>query len=219
MMGEETLAEATFHPNLRWYRYIQGVGMLVASVVGIALLPVWLVGGWWWSTRYWETLECELGERTLSIAFGIWFRTEKSIPLEQIQDVSVRHGPLLDYLGLTKLKVETAGQGSSQQAAGNLVGVEDPLAFRDRVLQQRQLLSDGRSGTIPARDEEPSRGASVTVASVTAPLGEGHARERPDPGDAGDHTAGADRETAALLAEIRDVLLRIEERLDRPGGP
>jgi len=218
MMGEDTLAEATFHPNLRWYRYLQGIGILVASVVGIAIIPVWLVGGWWWSTRYWEALECQLGERTLSIAFGIWFRTEKSIPLEQIQDVSVRHGPLLDYLGLTKLKVETAGQGSSHQAAGNLVGVEDPLAFRDRVLQQRQRLSDRGFGPTAAGRADDSGEGSATVASVTAPRSEIRPGERTDSGQAGDRTAAADPDTAALLTEIRDALLRIEEGLDRSEG-
>ncbi len=185
--------EAEFHPNLRWYRYLQGAGLLIASVVGIVALPVWAVAGWWWSSRYWEELECELGERTLSIGYGIWFRTEKSIPLEQIQDVSVRHGPLLNWLGLTKLKIETAGHGSSEQAAGNLVGIVEPVAFRDRVLERRERLSDRRSGALPAGEG----GGSVAAGSGGSA-----------PGDAG---------TAALLAEIRDALLRIEERLGDGG--
>lgn len=188
------LAEAEFHPNLRWYRYLQGAGLLIASVVGILALPVWAVAGWWWSNRYWEELECELGERTLSIGYGIWFRTEKSIPLEQIQDVSVRHGPLLNWLGLTKLKVETAGQGSSEQAAGNLVGIVEPIAFRDRVLEQREHLSDRRSGALPTGE-----GGDVAAAEAA---GAG-------PGDG---------ESARLLAEIRDAVLRIEDRLTDDGG-
>lgn len=196
---DDPLARASFHPNLRWYRYLQGAGLLVASVVGIAALPVWLAAGWWWSSRYWEKLECELGERTLSIGYGIWFRTEKSIPLEQIQDVSVRHGPLLNWLGLTKLKIETAGQGSSQQAAGDLVGVEEPIAFRDRVLEQRERLSDRRSG--------------VRRASGAGGV-DGGAGERA----AGTGAPASGPETAALLAEIRDALLRIEERLEGDAG-
>lgn len=180
MSPDDARAEARFHPNLRWYRYLQITLVLVASVAGVAVLPVWLVGGWWWSTRYYETLECVLGERSLAIGYGVWFRTEKTIPLEQIQDVSVRHGPLLNALGLTKLKIETAGQGS-EQAAGNLVGVMAPLQFRDRVLEQRERLSDRRSEAAPA-----------------APAGE--------------------EDVASVLAEIRDAVLRIEERLGPDGG-
>lgn len=178
----ETVAEATFHPNLRWYRFLQGTGLLVGTVAGIVALPVWIPLGWAWARRYFETLECALGERSLAISYGVWFRTEKTIPLEQIQDVSVRHGPLLDWLGLTKLKIETAGQGASQQAAGDLVGVEEPVAFRDRILEQRERLSGRGSG------------------------GDGLARD----------TAG-EGEIASLLAEIRDALVRIEERLGADG--
>lgn len=196
MRDEEVLARASFHPNLRVYRYVQVAGLMVATVVGIVALPVWLVAGWWWSTRYWELLECELGERTLSIAYGIWFRTEKSIPLEQIQDVSVRHGPLLDWLGLTKLRIETAGQGS-EQAAGNLVGVERAVAFRDRILEQRERLSDRRSGGGAGAGD---RGASGGAAA--GPVAPGEA--------AGDEVAG-------LLSEIRDAVLRIERRLEEGG--
>ena len=205
---DEVLAEASFHPNLRWYRYLQGALGLVASVVGIVALPVWLVAGWWWAVRSWEVLECELAERTLSIGYGIWFRTEKSIPLEQIQDVSVRHGPLLDWLGLTKLKIETAGQGSSQQAAGNLVGVEEPIAFRDRILEQRERLSDRRSGVLPPGAGEGTsamRGAADGADRDAAGAGAGSAGRPGSP------------ETAALLAEIRDAVLRIEDRLDGGG--
>ncbi len=198
MRSDEPLAEVSFHPNLRWYRYLQGAGMLVATVVGIVALPVWAVAGWWWSERYWEAMECRLDERTLSIGYGIWFRTEKSIPLEQIQDVSVRHGPLLNWLGLTKLKVETAGQGASQQAAGNLVGVEEPIVFRDRVLEQRERLSDRRSGVL-ASGAEGSRGGPAGAEAAA--------------GDAAARGEG----TAALLAEIRDAVLRIEERLGDGG--
>lgn len=158
---DEVLAEASFHPNLRWYRYLQGTLVLVATVVGVLALPIWLMVGWWWSVRYWEVLECTLGRRTLSIGYGIWFRTENSIPLEQIQDVSVRHGPLLNWLGLTKLKIETAGQGSSRQAAGNLVGVEDAVAFRDRILQQRERLSDRRAASGGGVSSEGPGTASV----------------------------------------------------------
>lgn len=196
MRDEEVLARASFHPNLRVYRYVQVAGLMVATVVGIVALPVWLVAGWWWSTRYWELLECELGERTLSIAYGIWFRTEKSIPLEQIQDVSVRHGPLLDWLGLTKLRIETAGQGS-EQAAGNLVGVERAVAFRDRILEQRERLSDRRSGGGAGAGDRGASGGAVAGAVA--------------PGDA------AGDEVAGLLSEIRDAVLRIERRLEEEG--
>ncbi|MFW6078817.1 MAG: PH domain-containing protein [Gemmatimonadota bacterium] len=145
MAPEQTLYEASFHPKLRLYLYLQGVVVLVATVVGLPLLPIWLVVGWWWAGRYLDHLSCALGPRSLVVKKGIQFRTEKTIPLDKIQDISVRHGPLLNWLGLAKLSVETAGQGSPQGAAVALTGIVDATAFRDRVLEQRDRLEDGES--------------------------------------------------------------------------
>lgn len=145
------IQEARFHPKLRLYLYLLSILVLIGTVVGIAALPVWLFLGRWWARRYYERLECTLGERALVVKKGIQFRTEKTIPLDQIQDVSVRHGPLLNWLGLAKLSVETAGQsGSSQGAAASLIGVVDPIAFRDRVLEQRDRLQDRAARTTDA---------------------------------------------------------------------
>lgn len=179
MSRDEPVAEASFHPNLRWYRYLSIAALLTGTVIGLVALPFWLLGGWWWSTRYYETLDCVLGERSLGVGYGILFRTEKSIPLDQIQDVAVTHGPVLKWFGLTKLKVKTAGESAGQEAAAKLIGVEEPVAFRDRVLQQRERVSDQRTGS-------------------------------PDTDRTGD-------DVSTLLAEIRDTLGRIEEKLGDEG--
>jgi len=39
---------------------------------------------------------------------GIFFRVEKTIPLENIQDLTFNEDPLLRYLDLRVLKIETA---------------------------------------------------------------------------------------------------------------
>ncbi len=47
--------------------------------------------------------ECELRQRSLNVKRGFCFRTEKTFPLEKIQDLTLREGPLLNYFGISQL--------------------------------------------------------------------------------------------------------------------
>ncbi len=151
---DEMLAAARFDDKLRTYWYLQFVLILFATVVGIVILPIWLLGwGQWYVRRNFEMLMCELHERTLVVKRGIFFRVEKTIPLDKIQDLTVKEGPLLRWLGLRSLKIETAGQGTPGASEAHLIGIVDPIEFRDRVLQQRDAIS-GAVALPPSSDEE-----------------------------------------------------------------
>jgi putative membrane protein len=143
MTHDDTLVHAArFDDKLRTYRFLQIALTLVATVVGILVLPIWLLGlGQWYARRSFEALTCELNERTLVVKRGIFFRVEKTIPLDKIQDLTVKEGPLLRWLGLRSLKIETAGQGNPGTSEADLIGILDPVDFRDAVMRQRDALS------------------------------------------------------------------------------
>jgi putative membrane protein len=150
---DELLTAARFDDKLRTYWYLQFVLILLATVVGILLVPIWLLGwGQWYVRRNFEMLMCELRERTLVVKRGIFFRVEKTIPLDKIQDLTVKEGPLLRWLGLRSLKIETAGQGTPGASEAHLIGIVDPMEFRDSVLQQRDAIS-GVPVSPPGTDE------------------------------------------------------------------
>ena len=147
------LCAARFEDKLKTYWFLQGVIIFVATIVGIAFMPIWLLGfGQWYARRSFEALQCELNERTLVVKRGIFFRVEKTIPLDKIQDLTVKEGPLLRWLGLRSLKIETAGQGTPGSSEADLVGIVDPIDFRDQVLRQRDAMS-GALALRPATDE------------------------------------------------------------------
>lgn len=139
-----SIVEARFSPKLKVYFWISGALILIATVVGILLLPVWLVVGGWWASRYHASLSCRLTERSVVIGKGVFFRQELTIPLDKIQDVSIHEGPLLNAMGLLRLRLETAGQRSAAtgQSEADLVGVMDGRAMRDRILEQRDRLAE-----------------------------------------------------------------------------
>ena len=89
------MLRAQFHPVLKTYIYIMGIGWAIITVAGIPLIPIWLMIGFYFANRYYQSLECNLTERTLILKKGYLFRVEKTIPLDKIQDLTLREGPVL----------------------------------------------------------------------------------------------------------------------------
>ena len=159
MNDESVLREARFDPKVKVYWYVQGLLwnlFLVSVVVGVVTTPLWLVGGWWVVARRYETLSASLTERAVHLRKGYINRVEKTVPLEKIQDLGLRSGPILRAFGLASIHIETAGSSGQGAADLLLTGVEEPEAFRDAVLGQRDAVTGGRgvqSPSAPASDE------------------------------------------------------------------
>lgn len=190
----EVLAEARFDRKLRTYLLLQNLGVMVSTVVGILAAPIWVPLAFRWSRRYWETLSCSLTPRSVVVGKGVVFRQETTIPLDRIQDVSIRYGPVLDWLGLSTIRIETAAMKSAGSTGINLTGVVDTAAFRDRILAQREAVAQGlEKGAAAARlDVAPAREASSSSRVEALPQAD-----------------------AAVLTDIRDTLRRIEAVLAR----
>jgi len=161
MREEKILLSARFDPKLQHYMLLSVLIPLAFTVIGILFIPIWLVIGRSFHRKQWERMQCDLTERSLNIRRGVLFRVEKNIPLDKIQDLAVKEGPLLRRLGLSSLSIETAGSSNPQAGAdATLSCVIDAPAFRDAVLNQR--------------DRVVGAGASVSAAAASgaAPLEE-----------------------------------------------
>ncbi len=142
------LVKASFNTLVKPYMVLYISFFLVISFIGVLFLPFWLLGiGQWWSRHYYERLECELYERSIRFKKGILVQVEKTIPLENIQDVTFVEGPILRYFHLCILKFETAGQSAGQAHDMQLVGIVEAPGFRDRILQQRDKLLAEKHGS------------------------------------------------------------------------
>lgn len=147
---ERVIWEAEFDPRVRTYWLLGGLIILAVTVVGIPLIPVWYLIGLSLTERYLRRMSCTLGEKTLRVSKGILTRVEKTVPLEKITDMGIVSGPVMRYLGIEALSVETAGQ-SSQGALLKLIGVVETRQFRDAVLRQRdQLAASGAAAARPS---------------------------------------------------------------------
>jgi putative membrane protein len=137
--------KAEFNTVLRTYILLYVGFFLVISIIGIPLAIAWFCGvGQWYSRHYFDKLECVLTDKNLNFKKGIIVQFEKTIPLENIQDMSFIEGPLLRRFNLCVLKVETAGGSAHTANQMSLVGIKDASTFRLKVLEQRTLLKENR---------------------------------------------------------------------------
>lgn len=141
MSKDDTGVHAQFNPLIKPFLVLKIGVIMIGTVVGIPLALVWFLGvGRWWARHYFDRLECHLGERSLRYRKGILVTTEKTIPLENIQDVTFIEGPILRRFNLSTLKFETAGHSAGQASDMHLTGIIDAQAFRTQIMRAREAL-------------------------------------------------------------------------------
>ena len=141
----DAILEARFDPKFMRYTRWLVAGWMAVTVVGIPLIPFWLLFSAWYCPEAHRRMSARLTARALEIRKGVFFRTEATIPLNRITDARLHDGPLMRLNGLRGVKVETAGQSGDSGSEGDLIGVIDAPAFRDAVLAQRQKDLDAEA--------------------------------------------------------------------------
>ena len=158
---------AKFNPLIRPYLVLQIGFILAMTIVGIPLALIWFLGvGQWWARHYFAKLDCHLDDKKLRYRKGILVTVEKTIPLENIQDVTFIEGPILRHFHLSTLKFETAGSGAGQANDMHLTGIIDAHDFRNRILDARDALKQrGRAQPemAPAQTENKFMAAQLAA--------------------------------------------------------
>lgn len=135
------IRKAEFSPKIKVYFLLVIAFFLFISLIGIPILIFWFLGlGQYISNRYYQNIVCTLTSKHLEFKKGVLFKVEKTIPLENIQDLTFIENPLLKILDLRILKIETAGQSNPQGSDMKLIGIIDAANFKKEVLEQREYL-------------------------------------------------------------------------------
>jgi putative membrane protein len=118
----------------------QAFGLQVAGVV----LSVGLIGALAYQFAYVRRFDYELTEDTFDIESGVLSRRTREIPYGRVQNVDLSQNPVQRALGLTEVRVETAGGGDT----------EAQLRFVSEAEAQRLQREIGRL----KRGEAPTEG-------------------------------------------------------------
>lgn len=173
--------DAELDPKALPYLFWIVCGIMAITVVGIPFIPFFAIFYHaWYKGRYFEHHSMRLTERTVEIHSGVVFRRHTNLPYDRITDVSVEQGPFMRRYGIHKVTVETAGQ-TQMQGTASMVGVIDPDAFRQAVLNNVEVLKSGAAAVAP--QAAGGVGSAAMAGSATV---------------------------LSLLTEIRDSLRRME---------
>ncbi len=141
MTEKKIIEKAVFSVKIKTYILLVVSFFLLISIIGIPLLVIWLLGfGQYYSGKYYDHLTCQLTEHHLVFSKGAFFKVEKTIPLENIQDLTFLQNPVLNLLDLRILKIETAGSSNPHGSDMKLIGINEAERFKQKVLEQREIL-------------------------------------------------------------------------------
>ncbi len=130
---------------LGWFEVIGVIGYLLQ--LPLSVLPVLLD----WEMRWYIVTD-----RSLRIREGVWKVTEMTMTFDNVQEVSIRQGPVERLFGIANLRVRTAGggasvaqQGESEEKSGHIGyfrGVDNAPAIRDLILERLKRLRSAGLG-------------------------------------------------------------------------
>lgn len=137
------IESAEFNPRIKVYIFVVVGCILLISIIGFPVFLFWLLGlGKSFSNRYYKSLSCTLTQKHLEFKKGVLFKIEKTIPLENIQDLAFIDNPFLRIFELRILKIETAGNSNPHGTDMKLIGILGTHQFKDKVLKQRDILKN-----------------------------------------------------------------------------
>lgn len=182
---EEVLWTAEFAPVVAWmfaaqWTIIAAIPIVGFGVIGIVFVPcvavpvlLGVLAAVWFAMlalaqKYVASMRCLLTTRSVRAGGGVFFKWERSIPLDKITDVVMAQGPLARMFEVEFLGVETAGggQGPGQSSTIPLFGVVNPKEFRRAVLEQRdRVVGSAERGHSPAAHAPTPAAGPAPVAS------------------------------------------------------
>ena len=137
------IVSVEFDPKVKVYWWLGAMLVQASTVIGLFVVPFWLILGLAVHQKQFEGLSCSLTDRSLKIRTGWLFKKQQNIPLDKLTDVSIHEGPILNAFGVVRMHFETAGS-----APFILTGVKGGPEFRDLVLKQRDSLSSQPAMTV-----------------------------------------------------------------------
>lgn len=165
-----------------------GVAAIVVTVLGLLAAVIFLgqAGLTFFSLRLnYEMRWYKVTDRSLRIRAGVWNVREMTMTFANVQNITVSQGPLERLFGISDVKVDSAGGGSSaashgQGAGANLHvatfrGVDNPDEIRDLMLQRLRRLRDAGLGDLDdaqtakvARVDSPAFRGDETLTLLSA---------------------------------------------------
>ncbi|PKG33901.1 PH domain-containing protein [Methanoregula sp.] len=123
-----------------------------------------------WTRLYYATMEYELHDDELRWRRGVWFRTTGIVPYNRITNLDLRQGPVMRWLGISTISVQTAGYSGQAVPEIRIEAIEHAEELRE-ILRGYVRACSGRSdgtgtgASVPPVAESPvaTTGTSILI--------------------------------------------------------
>jgi len=116
----------------------------VAILGGTFLLYALL---WYWVGLYYESMWYELREDEITWKRGVWFRATGIVPYNRITNLDVRQGPIMRFLGISNLAIQTAGYSGQAVPEIRIEAVEHAEELRELIRSMVRGSPEQGNGT------------------------------------------------------------------------
>lgn len=123
-------------------------------VLGAIVLIVGFVSAFYiaWTRLYYASMEYELRHDEITWKRGVWFRRTGIVPYNRITNLDLVQGPVMRYLGISSLAIQTAGYSGQAVSEIRIEAIEKAEELREIIRSQvrRSARSDDGTGNAPA---------------------------------------------------------------------
>ena len=140
---------------------------LVAFILACTILPMWfsgsidllavmtILGGLAialiifvvWTRLYYDTMVYELHDDEMRWRRGVWFRTTGIVPFNRITNLDLRQGPVMRWLGISTISVQTAGYSGQSVPEIRIEAIEHAEELRELLRAAVRTCSAAGDGT------------------------------------------------------------------------
>ncbi len=119
-----------------------GVSLITLFKILLVVVLVSLVVLWLWARLTYKFYRYTLKENSFQKESGVIIKKYVTIPYDRIQNVDIYRGVAARLLGLSDLKVQTAGASGVATAEGKLPGLSQKTAekLRDELIKRSQKM-------------------------------------------------------------------------------
>ena len=138
-----------------------GIGITSGIIVITAVFAVW-------TRLYYDTMSYELHGDELRWRRGVWFRTTGIVPYNRITNLDLKQGPLMRWLGISTIAIQTAGYSGQAVPEIRIEAIEHADELRELLRNSVRSCSsagDG-TGTGPARAAVSADPVATTGTSI-----------------------------------------------------
>src|SRR5512137_1531433 len=164
---------------MTWYR--AGIALVIGVILLFCYLPVVALGEmpatfsfvilgfiavifillWIWVAMYYDSMSYELREDEINWKRGVWFQTTGIVPYNRIVNLDLRQGPLMRFLGISTLAIQTAGYSGQAVPEIKIEGIEHAEELRELIRPHVRGSVSHDDGTGSAKPSSTPSGISV----------------------------------------------------------